>query len=312
MSPRFAWPQYRRPLDLEIEVLAPALTVKDGDEAETNRRIRLDLHESWSEVHLRFTLTTTEKAPDSITGQVAYVLVSSTRTATRIPVTLHPGYDGFEGDIVLTKAALSGPVQIAGQIIESGGVARVLGASEPWTLVIDASDAPPMPGAPPFKMAWQSFEAADSPTYLQAARHSYSLMDLTGPEPILWLNKDITGLEAVVSASHAKLEKRRLRDVLGAQIARDALLALFREALAQVVIENDEVTLPDNSLLRQTATVIAAELNSVADVEEMFRKLLTDQQQRQQIWMEIDNAVSSLTNLSESVARSVEEVHFAK
>lgn len=311
MTQHFSWPQFRQPWTLSLSVveLEPDAAVEID---ETLRRVRLDEAPSWTSVRLRFELRTTEKVPDAIDQLSAYVLLSSSRTNTRMPISLTgSASSGFVGESTVSRGFLAGVVDATGQILSSGRVTNVVGESDPWTIVIDPGDAPQRPGAPPFETILCSFSATDAPTQLQVASDSYALMDVSGPKPILYLNRDVAGLEHILYAQRPKLEKRRLRDLFAAQIAQYSLSVLFRDALAQSEVDGEDVTLPDDGLLRQVCDAIAGAVASVEDAEDLVKRLQGASSDRSLVWMEVDNAMSRLTNLSEAVARSTEEVHLA-
>jgi hypothetical protein len=319
VSPRFAWDQYRRPWDLEVHlddvsgdgnVAAP---VTDAD----HRRLRLDAVGEWETVRVSFQLSTTEQRPQGIDHVNGYVLVSSPRTHTRFPIPLEAMEDGvFAGSADLSRALLAGPVELAGQVVTGDSPVQLVGLADPWNLVVDASDAPPLPGAPPFDMAWVDFSADDAPPVARSAQDSYAVMDLTGSKPALLLNSEIQGFQALLNSDKARLERRRLRDTLATGIARYALSSLFREARAQITMDGeDDVAPPEDSLLRQVCESVAAELKAVSSVDELYVRLANEtaltRLERARLWVEIDNAIDRLTNHSEMVASIVEEVRHA-
>jgi hypothetical protein len=317
MTPRFSWPQYRRPWELALE--AVLLDGRDGTVHvdSDHRRLRLDSVSDWSSVRLSLRLETTEQSPADIGEVTAYVLASSARTNTRVPQTLHAeSARSFTGDFLLARETLAGPVQLEGHVVTSGDRVRIVGSSDPWTLVVDASDGPPLPGAPPFDMAWIDFSSHEAPHVARAAQDSYAVMDLAANKPVLLLNSEIKGFQGLLNAKKAQLERRRLRDTLATSIARYALSTLFREARAQITVEDDDtVTPPESHLLRQVCEAVAAELKSVSTVDELYLQLGREssltQLDRSRLWAEIDNAVDRLTNHSEMVASIVEEVRHA-
>jgi hypothetical protein len=153
-----------------------------------------------------------------VTG--AYVLVSSTRTNTRIPVPLRQiASHSFAASVSLERATLAGSVELHAQVISRGGSIRVVGEAEPWSLIADISEAPPRPGAPPFDVSWCHFSHDDAPAVVRSVTDSYTVLDLSGPKPVMYLNEDIKALRPILESAGAKLEKKRLRDVLGSSIA---------------------------------------------------------------------------------------------
>jgi hypothetical protein len=133
-------------------------------------------------------------------------------------------------------------------------------------------------------------------------------MHTAGPKPILYLNRSITGLEAILGASRPRDEKRRLRNLLGAQIAHYAAATLFDEAIRQCDITDDVVTKPDDPILAQMLDAVVAEIDALEDVDELVRELLSDGATRHEVRAQVDDALSDLTHLSAHVARNVEAV----
>src|SRR5512133_125137 len=221
MTPRYSWPQYRRPWTLRTEVTNLEGQQEEGpDIDESAHRIRLDVVGDWSTVQLSFDLSTTEER-EGVDSTAAYVLVSSVRANTRIPVRLQKdGEQAFAGSVTLNRSSLAGAVTLHGHVLSGDGSVRLVGEAEPWTLIVDASEAPPRPGAPPFDMVWCHFSNEDAPAVVRAAADSYTVLDLGGPKPVMYLNLDIKALRPILESTAAKLEKKRLRDILGSSIAR--------------------------------------------------------------------------------------------
>ena len=189
----------------------------------------------------------------------------------------------------------------------------MVGTAESWTLVVDASAAPRPPGAPPFATEWVDFGAAEAPASVRAARDSYAIMDLSGPKPVLRLNSGIKGFETLLGSTGAKLERRRLRDTIATRIALYSVTTLFREAVAQIVVDDaGVVTLPDDALLRQLLELVAGDSRVAASADDFYatiaRPHLLSSLDRTRLWAEVDTTLDRLTSHGEQVARAVEEV----
>ena len=317
MTLHFSWPQFKRPWELAFENVELVGVEAEVEVYADQRRVRLDVARDWESFRLHMRMASTETKPAELTDLDAYVLVASARTNTRLPVRLTAdGPGAFVGGVELPRDLVAGSVQIEGQVVSPGDPVRLVGTSEPWTLVVDASEAPPLPGAPAIDTAWLKFSSDDAPPVARAAQDSYAVMDMTGVKPTLLLNEEINGFRALLSASKAQLERRRLRDTLGTSIARYALGALFREAKARITIEDgDEVSPPEDHLLQQVCEAVAGEVKSVSGVDDLYRQLATEATltslDRGRLWVEIDNAIDRLTHHSETVASIVEEVRHA-
>lgn len=313
MTQHFPWPQYRRPWTLSVAVVS--VTPEGDADVDADRgRIRLDGIDGWRSVGLEFRLSTSEPRPSGVERPFAYVMVTGARSNFRLPVRMRETDAGFIGSCRLSRDSLAGTVDIQAHVVtdpSDSERARVVGDSNSWSLVVESGEAPPLPGTPPFEIVRLHFSADDAPSTLRTAAASYALMDVSGPAPVLYLNQDVKGLEHVIDAKSPKLEKRRLRDLIGAQIAHHALATLFRHALADCALDAEDIALPDDRLLRQVIEKVADAVPSVEDGEALVRALLEGGTRSGQVWMEVDNAVTALTGLGSAVARSVEEVHLA-
>jgi hypothetical protein len=312
VSLRFAWPQFRDEWDLEIQLVEPKRDDQDLIDPSA-RRVRLDQAGDWSIATFAFHAQTTEKAPDGLGDDLdAFVLISSARTNTRLPVRLERSEAGFRGEVTLDRNLLSGAVEVVAQITTRDPV-RVVGNTLAWTVVVDASAAPRPPGAPPFETSWDDFTSVDAPQIARASRGSYAVMDLTGANAVLRLNKKIKGFEALLGSTKAQLERRRLRDTIGTGIARYALSTLFREACVRIDVDGaGAVTPPEDPLLRQVLDAVASQVASVGSPEEFYERVAQIKEltilDRGRLWAEIDAALDSLTHHGEYVAGAVEEV----
>ena len=305
----FPWPQFQKPLSLDIEITAPGVPTENID-AEL-RRIRLDNIDGWDTVSLKLEMASTEVPADGIGELSGYVLVSSTRTNTRTPVKLELAADSitFGGDVSIDKGLLAGAVHVQGQVVATGdwGV-RTVGVSEEWILVVDESAAPIPPGAPPFDIVWVDFAGPEASSLLKgAAETSYALMDTSVGKPVLYLNKHFKGLDYILMANRPRDERKRLRNVLGAQISHYAVSTLFDEAIRQCDETQGVITLPDDQLLARVITAVADGIDA-DDPDELVTALMSDGGDRDATRARVDDAISVMTNLSSFVSESVRAV----
>ena len=305
------WSSFASSWDLTIDSL-----LIDGQEAADvvdHGHQRIDLIRPWRDVQFDVVASTVEAPAGLKNSDVeAYALISCTRTNLRRTIELS-GAVGFRGRVAIDRSTVAGPVEVVVELAaEIEGHWRSVGASTTWTLVTEQIDAPVKPGAPPFTTTWFDFTSADAPDAARRAPTAMAVMDLSA-EPTLLLNRSIDGLEALLNADKAQLERRRLRDVVSASIARDAVAAMFRAAAAEVVaLSEDEPTPPDNRMWRQTCSAVADEMTQVADVDELYAKLVSvgnaGGAQRAILWADIDAAIDRLTGVVEAMKRSVGEV----
>jgi hypothetical protein len=124
MRLRYAWPQYREEWTLALEVTEVHGATEPADVDAVARRVRLDASGAWSAVTLSFTVSTTEKAPDGLGATEAFVLLSSSRTNTRIPIKLEFGDGVYTGAATVDRANLGGAVEVGGQVVTVEPVLR--------------------------------------------------------------------------------------------------------------------------------------------------------------------------------------------
>jgi hypothetical protein len=321
MTIRFAWSSYTEPWAVTVE------NVRIGGEADSRcldaarRRLRLDLVTEWESATFDVTASTAETAPSDVTAVSAFAVLSSRRSNTRIPFRLEPvgpTRDRFSGTIALQRAALAGAAEMA---VDVGGRIdgrdRLVGVTEPWHVIVDAADAPRPPGRPPFDTAWIDFRAATAPSAAKQQPEAYAVMDLTGPKPTLLLNEAIDGLKTLLLALTARHERRRLREMLGTSIARQAIATLIRAAATEVVpLDPDESQPqdPQSGLFTQVCEAVAGEMTTVASVSDLYERLVNAARgapmQYAELWAEIDAAVDRLTGHSSAVASVVAEVKY--
>jgi hypothetical protein len=315
MTPRYPWATYLHDWELnllEVSVDSAAAAHVDRD----RRRIDLTGSPGWTALTIRATVRTTETPGSAIPQLVSYLLVASPRTNLRFPTPLAAvDKRAFDGVVVLYREQLAGQVSMVAEIVaEVDGVQRQVARSAAWTVVIDAATSPTPPGAPPFDMVWADFMASSSPQMLREHPGAYSLMDVS-LSPTLYLNSGIDGLQALLTSEGAKMEKRRLRDIIGTLIARDATAALFRAAAAEVVNSDEGPVAPQDRLHRQVCEAVAATMGQVAEVDELYERLHSAEQQggstRALLWMEVDAALDDVTGVSNAIGTAVGEVKYA-
>jgi hypothetical protein len=267
------------------------------------------------------TASTVETAPLNGGPVSAFAVVSSRRSNTRIPFRLEsirPERDSFSGTITMQRAALSGSAEMAVNIgADIDGRQRLIGVGEAWSVVVDAADAPTPPGRPPFDTAWMDFRAATAPLLAKQQPEAYALMDLTEPKPKLLLNEAIDGLKGLLVPATARHERRRLREVIGTSIARQATATLIRAAASEVIPldpEETEPQVPLEGLFAQVCEAVAEEMTTIASASEFYERLLSGSRgtaiDRVRLWAEIDAAVARMTGHWSAVADVVEEVKY--
>jgi len=309
VSPVFAWPTYREPWTLTVE--DPMVDGQYREELvdDEHRRLRIDQVEDWRQVLLdvRAVPPSDDLRPDRV-----HLLVESRRSNTRMSFPLD-GEGPYGTSAELRREYLAGPVTL---VVEATGIVdgrvRLLGRSEEWTLVVDAGQAPTPPGAPPFTMTWVDFRSAEAPPAARRNPDAHSIMDLSG-EPCLYLNDGIEGFRSLLHADTARLERRRARDLLAGEVARTAWTALVRAAVADIgsADSGDDVSAPEDQLLRHALEAVARVASGVSDLDDLVERIAAAQDgsgaDGAALWTDIDAAVDRLSGLPDVVESLIRE-----
>lgn len=317
MTTRYPWPVFSAPWSLELsEMTVDGSAV--GDLVQTDlRRVRLDGIEAWQDMSATMVVTSSEAVPDDLPADTlaAFVLVSSPLTNRRIPVPL--GRDGeslrLTGKVNISRLEVAGIVHMTCEVVaDIEGRRRLVGSTEPWTIVVEPAAAPSPPGAPPFDFSWVDFDAESAPELARKNPHAHAIVDLSGKATLL-LNAGLEGFQALVQADKAKLERRRLRDVLGSSLARTACAAVMREAAVSVT-QDEEWTAPTDKLQAQVCEAVAGAMPSVGSADELYQRLFEaaegSPKDRALVWAEIDVALDALTDVSATIATACSEVRY--
>lgn len=272
---------------------------------------RVDLSGTWQTAVLTVVSSTDEI--HAISDPLVYLRVSCTGTSLRETVLLAPTDRGLEATVELVRDDIVGLVDLQAEVVtrfEDGW--RNVGTSQSWVVVTQLFDAPVKQGAPPFPMVWVNFTDTSAPEVARRSPSALGVMDLS-TAPTLLLNRGIDGLEALLTADKAQLERRRMRDVVSSYIARDALAALFRAAAGEVIALSDsEPNPPQSHIYRQVCQSVADEMRQVSSVEQLYEQLIDVEQhgggQRAILWSDVDGAIDRLSGVAEATTRATAEV----
>ncbi|MFC5136992.1 hypothetical protein ACFPK1_01995 [Actinomycetospora rhizophila] len=311
MSVRFAWPVLAAPPQVDLQDLqldeAPARGItKDQD----HLRVVLPGDHAWDRFSCRV-LVATDEDGSVFEDLICYVVASSRDSATRVPFVLSglPGdglveihRDEIARDVILT-------VEVAAV---HHGRRRVIGRSAPWTVVAQVGVAPRTAGGLPFGLTWVDFSSEDAPAVVKGSPLASAVMETTlGATPQLLLNSALPGLRDLLHADSAKLERRRLRDLLGSDVARLAVSSLMRAAAAEVVEADDgTVIAPQEDLHRQVCEAIAEVMGGMGSVEELYQRLAGGDSDSSSgdLWSRIDLAIDEVVGRRGAVATACEEI----
>lgn len=314
MTIRYPWPTFASPLqsalsDIRLDGEPLQNPLVDDD----HLRLRLDRAGDWQRFDCDIAVTTDETVPDGIDDLRGFAMVSSISTNTRLPFALtSTGGLPAAGHLTIPRSTVAGSFTVQAEIgAHIRGRHRVVGSSEPWTVVLERREAPIPPGAPPFDISWVDFNSPEAPPAAKANPASHALMDLSG-EPRLLLNSGIDGLQALLYNKTAQKERRRMREILSSSIARYATTTLFRTAAAQVVAYDDGPPQPPSAaVLQQTCKAVADHMSGIGGVDELYELISTaadDPLAAAELWLRVDPAVDAATGTSTALSDAAKEV----
>jgi hypothetical protein len=315
MSPRFAWPSY---VDLwECNVASACFDGRDGESAIDEDHLRISAFDRpWGCLEISLEAATREQAPDGLDNIRAHALLSCTGTQLRRPYPLAITDDGLkiQGAISVQRTAVAAKATLTVELTgEHNGHRRVAGSSLPWAIILDKVEAPERHGAPPLKTIWVDFKVSEAPAEARQFGTAHAYVDVGQTPPVLYLNKGVDGLQQLILSENARLERRRQRDMLGAQIARYVANALFRTAAEQV--SSDEfggpAEGPTGHMFSSVCEAVAAQLTSTETVDDLYEAVLKVRDgtlDGPTFWAEVDLALDRMTSVSSVVAQICAEV----
>lgn len=200
--------------------------------------------DAWREAmfHVRI-----EVAPDAVADRpelIAVVVASCAATNVRRAVTLESRVPGiFEGELRLDRASCRGRVDVTGELADRiGGVPHRRTAETPvWQVRFDAAEPLAIHGA--LDVRWAHFKPVDGvdeiPVPAEARGESF-YVDLTGSEPVVFLNLSIQGLQPLLNEAtgrpplEAQLRNSELR-----RIATATWTSMFNVAITGIQGDGD-------------------------------------------------------------------------
>jgi hypothetical protein len=311
MSPHYAWRTLREPLAVEIaEAFVDGRPIDRSLIDEEHLRVHLEAFDDWQDLDIVVEAKPGGEMPDELVDSSVYVLVECVATQSRIPFVLSG--DPWTGRINLTRGEVEERFSLRAEIAAPiHGRWRIIGSSPEWTVVMDRSAAPVPPGTPPFETVWIDFGTPEAPAIARRMPEAYAVMDLEG-KPRLMLNTGIDGFQHLLHADAAKLERRRLRDILGADVARYAVMTLFRAASAEILLDDDGlITPPERPLYRQVCEAVAERTPGIGSVEELYEQLVRARDSAAEaieVWGAVDLAIAALTGVTSAISTACAEV----
>ena len=310
MTVRYAWPTLAEAPTVEIDGLALDDADLPADALDpANQRIRLDGAGPWQRFSCRVGVGPLETLPAGLESPTVFAVAASATSASRVPFPLGPG--PASGRIELHRQELGRDVQLTVEVAaRHRGRLRVIARTDPWTLMVEPGVAPMAPGSPPFDMVWIDFGSDDAPTLARTVPTAPAVMDVaTGTRPQLLLNSGLPGFQNLLHADTAQKERRRLRDLLGADVARMAVATILRAAVGEVARADDgSLTLPDDPLHRRVCEAVAEAMVGVGSVDEFYEYFAQGDAPSSEAWARADLAVDDLVGRRSAWATACEEV----
>lgn len=308
MTVRFPWPTLKQELQLTIDdVRIDGAPLDPAFVDAEHLRVSLDETAEWRE--LRIAVSVDPTTLSSVDGARAHAVVECTPTNVRITFPLDPATG--TGEITLDRDEIAQRFAVRVEAVaEVRGRMRNVGAGPDWTAVLDRVAAPIPPGMPPFETVWIDFRDPAAPPAARGMPEAPAYMDLQG-DPRLLLNTAVDGFQHLLHANTAQRERRRLRDLLGADVARYAVSCLFRAAAGEVSVDDDVVQPPERPVLRQVCEAVADRMPGIGDVEELYERIHAARDSAavaQEVWGAVDLAVAALSGRDAALTTACHEV----
>lgn len=319
MTARYAWSQFKEPLQLDVVAVR-----FDGEEKDVAygavRRVHLDQADlTWQEFEIELELSTSEATPEPLREQPmsAHAVLSSPATNTRLPIRLEEADGRWRGSALISRAEVGGVMSLEAFVTAEDEASRPLvrGTSDEWSVVVDPGKSPAAPTQIPVVSKWVDFDAADAPTLCRMYKAAPFAVVLEGAKPVLYLNSLDKGFQKLMLSEHAQQERRRLRDTMSSIVAASVARALLQGAFDELIqnSETSDVPMPsEEPLFRQTCAAVAAEMQSVADVDDLYSRMFEASRasmgEVRALWSELDLAIGELVNLNETMVKVAEEV----
>lgn len=281
----YPWPTFREPLAVTPQVTLNGRGVPVRAVDLSHRRIDLgQVSEPWQTLEIDFAVTPPADTPPYADAR-AHALMSCVPTAQRISVPLRANNAGWRGLVRVVREEVYGSGSLEAVVTASVQLgdeepvpARLIGRSEPWSITFDSQHGPPGRSRSPMKAVWADFSAPGdgAPAELSRVAQALSYCDIVPSEPVLYLNKEIAGLQALLDDSKATSRRRQVQQHLGAAIALDAVLALVDAAIHAVQPPELGDEAPGASLaqpLTATLRAIVDESEDFADLAELLRRI---------------------------------------
>jgi len=306
MSALFPWPTYQNPWQLDITAVSFDGVISEN--AIDDLRATVHCPNMWDSATISVTATTTQKA--IATHYDGYLLVTAAATLFRQAFRLTAdGSGGFVGDIIIHKDQLNGIALLSADITaDFSGRIRTIGQSEPWRFTVDGGARPFAPGMPPIEMQWVDFSDPKAPFAARTNPMVPAVVEM-GSIPMVYLNKGLPGLEQLLYANTAKMERRLFRELVSAEIARLVTSALLQDALTDSadasLSDYDDIWEPPTSLAASNTLAAIAEAMALEPQQLAQKWVMADTPNlRSELFSAIEAAIMTVSGLSESIAES--------
>ena len=158
-----------------------------------------------------------------------------------VPLSEEPDTLGqWRGDLEIDRLYWYSQAQLRAHVVSTvaGTSNRIIGSSEPWTLLYDDLPNRPIRGA--IKISWVDFDnPGDGKLFLRNHQDQYVFLSIDPDEPQLFLNRSFDGLEQLLADRRRPGRDRALHDQTRASIADKTWSALFNAAIDAVEANAD-------------------------------------------------------------------------
>lgn len=281
-SKLYAWPTVPDGFDIEPRVSLDGSVVPRRHIDSQHRRVDLtDIDASWD------LLSIDVRGPDPIGTEHGpeaklYALVNCPSTAQILPFVAKRDEGSFAAQVEIARHEIARRATLEVRVVGAAGLdpaegLRTVGASAPWTLVLEPQAGPTSHGPAPITVIWADFaQAVDGPhEVLGALPHSLSFCDFEQGEPILYLNDGVSGLRELLNDPHAKGTRKETQQVLGSHIALDTVSSLVDAGIQAVIRAARDIDPEDGiaDLGAPSQPVLRTALEHVTDASDSFNGL---------------------------------------
>lgn len=295
----------------DLELLSLAVDGRDASHLIDRDRRRVSVYRSppWSRAV--FELSCRVAKHSSAEGPVAAsIVLTDSATKLRLSAPMTPNDGAQVGSLRVNRSEVESRARMHVSVASKVRAVpdRLLGESVAWTIDFDTPREPPPAGISPIPIVWDSFARPEKGPPVLAAHASVShYVDLSSPEPVLYLNRDLGRVHDLLMWDGAQTWKRDIRDALAADIASKTLTTLTHAAMAEIERGADgEIGGPFHQWAAHLLERVAEHMEGVSDLEEL-RAQIADARStdaRLALLQRIGPAVEAMADIGPTLGRA--------